>query len=40
MPLAMGMEERLLECLTAAEQRNLRKILDKLFAQVRDTDIS
>lgn len=40
MPLALGMEDRLLECLTPAEQRNLRKILDKLFAQVRDSDIS
>ena len=40
MPLALGMEERLLECLTTAEQRNLRKILDKLFARVRDSDIS
>jgi len=40
MPLALGMEERLLECLTTAEQRSLRKILDKLFAQVRESDIS
>lgn len=39
MPLALGMEQSLLECLTAAEQRNLRKILDKLFAQVRESDI-
>ena len=38
MPLALGLEARLLECLTAAEQRSLRKTLDKLFAQVRDID--
>jgi len=40
MPLALRLEEQLLDCLTAAEQRSLRKILDKLFAQVRDSDLS
>lgn len=40
MPLALSLETRLLECLTAAEQRTLRRILDKLFAQVRATDNS
>lgn len=38
MPMAMQLEAEMLECLTAAEQRSLRKILDKLFAQVRDSD--
>jgi len=38
MPLALRLEAQLLECLTSAEQRSLRKILDKLFAQVRDSD--
>jgi len=40
MPLALRLEAQLVECLTAAEQRSLRKILDKLFAQVRDSDQS
>lgn len=38
MPMAMQLEAEMLECLTATEQRSLRKILDKLFAQVRDSD--
>lgn len=38
MPLALRLEAQLLECLTQAERRSLRKILDKLFAQVRDSD--
>lgn len=40
MPLALRLEGQLVECLTAAEQRSLRKILDKLFAQVRDSDLT
>lgn len=39
MPLALEMEKTLLECLTPTEQRNLRKILDKMFARMRDFDI-
>jgi len=38
MPLAQSLEATLLECLTDAEQRNLRKTLDKLFARIRETD--
>lgn len=39
MPLALRLEAQVLDCLTAAEQRALRTTLDKLFAQVRNTDL-
>lgn len=38
MPLALQMEAEILNCLTAKEQREFSKTLDKLFAQVRDMD--
>ncbi|GGD56491.1 MarR family winged helix-turn-helix transcriptional regulator [Croceicoccus mobilis] len=37
-PLALKLEEQILDCLTVAEQKALRRTLDKLFAQVMATD--
>jgi len=38
MPLALKMEQEIMNCLTAKEQREFSRTLDKLFAQVRDID--
>lgn len=38
MPLALEMEREIFGCLTAKEQREFSRTLDKLFAKVRDMD--